>query len=131
MMDNLELKKLLGQSKAEYAKYLECGDSDTLAEAGELLWECLKADVAQVTSVKTDNFNELMKAAAKMGENRNQLFYHCYHFHSWYLGGVPSDFEVEKKLYLKSVKSLENIIKNRESKKRGKKRELENATEAI
>ena len=43
------LEKLLGQSKEEYAKYLANGETDVLAEAGELLWECLKADLAQVT----------------------------------------------------------------------------------
>lgn len=131
MIDNCELKKLLGQSKVEYARYLDGKDDDALAEAGELLWECLKAHIAQVTNTKTDNINTLAEATAQMGEAYNQLFCHCCHFHSWYVGGVPNDFAAEKKLYLKSAGSLEKIIENQGKPRRTKKQELENATEAI
>ncbi len=123
--------KLLDQSKIEYAKYLESGESDALAEAGELLWECVKADLVHVTSMKTDNVNALMRAVAPMGEIYNQLFYHSYHFHSWYVGGVPNDFALEKKLYLETVKSLETLKRNRENSKRTKKQVTENMVVVI
>jgi hypothetical protein len=130
-MVNNNFFKLLGQSKEEYTKYLESGESDALAEAGELLWECVKVDLAQVTSMKTDNVNALITAVGQMGEIYNTLFYHCYNFHSWYMGGVPNDFALEKKLYLKTVKSLETVIKNREDSKRTKKQVIENIVGAI
>lgn len=131
MTNDYEIKKLLSQSKEAYAKYVECNKVDDLAEAGELLWECLKANIAQVTNTKTDNVNELRRAAAPMGEIYNQLFFHCNHFHSLYLGdGVSNDFAAEKKLYQKSVRSLEKIIKNKVNCAKNRKR-LENATEAI
>jgi hypothetical protein len=104
-------KKLLGQSKEEYAKFLENQDVDILAEAGELLWKSLKAHLEQETNTKTNNFQALTKTASRMGERFNKLFFHCYHFHSWYSGvGVPNDFTAEKKLYSESVKSLEKIV---------------------
>ena len=130
MVDNNFLK-LLGQSKEEYTKYLENGVSDDLAEAGELLWECLKADIVQAANMKIDNVNALKLAVIKRGEAYNQLFYQCYHFHSWYVGGVPNDFSVEEKLYLKTAKSLETLIKNRENSKRTKKQLIENIATAI
>lgn len=130
MVDNNFLKKLLGQSKEEYAKYLENGVSDDLAEAGELLWECMKADIVQAANMKIGNVNALKLAVVKRGEAYNQLFYQCYHFHSWYVGGVPNDFAVEKKLYLKTVKSLETLIKNRANGRRTK-QAMENAVAAI
>ena len=120
-------KKLLGQSKKEYAKFLEKQDVDILAEAGELLWESLKAHLEQETNTKTNSFQTLTKIAARMGERFNTLFFHCYHFHSWYSGvGVPNDFPAEKKLYLESAKSFEKIISK--GKIRPKKREIEKAT---
>jgi len=82
MVDNSFLKKLLGQSKEEYSKYLENGMSDDLAEAGELLWECMKADISRASNMKIDIVNALKSAVAKRGEAYNQLFYRCYHFHS-------------------------------------------------
>jgi len=67
-----------------------------------------------------------------MGEPFNELFFHCYHFHSWYLGGgVPNDFETEKKLYEKSVKSLERIMMKRKNNRWTRKQKIENAAEAI
>ena len=131
MIYNNELRKLLGQSKEAYAQYLESKDGDALAEAGELLWECLKVNIAQVNKTKTDNINALRAAAAQLGEAYNQLFDHSYHFHSWYLGAVPNDFAAEEKLYLKTVKTLEKITKNIGNKCRTKKQELENAASAI
>lgn len=131
MVDNSFLKKLLGQSKEEYSKYLQNGVTDNLAEAGELLWECVKADIAQASNMKLDNVNALKSAVAKKGEAYNQLFYQCFHFHSWYVGGVPNDFVVEKKLYLKTVKSLETLIKNRGESKTTQKKVMENTIEAI
>jgi hypothetical protein len=120
-------KKLLGQSKMEYAKFLENKDVDVLAEAGELLWESLKSHLEQETNTKTNNFQTLTKTASQMGERFNKLFFHCYHFHSWYSGvGVPNDFKAEKKLYLESVKSLEKIVGK--GKTRPTKRELKKAT---
>jgi hypothetical protein len=119
--------KLLGQSKMEYAKFLENQDVDVLAEAGELLWESLKAHLEKETNTKTNNLQTLTKTASQRGEEINKLFFHCYHFHSWYSGvGVPHDFPAEKKLYLESVKSLERIISK--DKIRPKKREIEKAT---
>jgi len=116
MIDDNEIKKLLGQSKTEYANFLKHSKSDDLAEAGELLWECFRTDIAQVTNTKIDDINALIAAANQMGEPFNELFFHCYHFHSWYLGGgVPNDFETEKKLYEKSVKSLERIMMKRKN----------------
>jgi hypothetical protein len=47
------------------------------------------------------------------------------------MGGVPNDFALEKKLYLKTVKSLETVIKNREDSKRTKKQVIENIVGAI
>lgn len=124
MTENNILKRLMGQSKDEYAKYLANGETDVLAEAGELLWQCLKADIAQSRFMEKDNLTALKSAAAQMGETYNQLFYQCYHFHSWYTGGVPSDFVLEEKLYLKTAKSMETLIKNREN-SRINKRETE------
>jgi hypothetical protein len=129
MVDNNFLK-LLGQSKEEYTKYLENGVSDDLAEAGELLWECLKADIVQAANMKIDNVNALKLAVIKRGEAYNQLFYQCYHFHSWYVGGVPNDFVMEEKLYLKTIKSLEALLKNRANGRRAK-HAMENAVAAI
>jgi hypothetical protein len=132
MTNNLELIKLLKQSRSEYKNYLNGGKDDALAEAGELLWECLKANIAQVTNAKIDNNNALKAAAASMGEQFNQLFFHCYHFHSWYSGGgVPNNFEAEEKIYLESFKSVEKFVNNKRSSQRTKERELENAAEAI
>jgi hypothetical protein len=124
MIENDILRKLLGQSRGEYAKYLADGETDFLAEAGELLWQCLKADITQSNFMEKDNLTALKAAAAQMGETYNQLFYQCYHFHSWYTGGVPNDFVLEKKLYLKTAKSVETLIKNREN-NRINKRETE------
>lgn len=131
MIDDNEIKKLLAQSKLEYANYLEHGESDALAEAGELLWECFRANVAQITNVKIDNINALKATVANMGEPVNQLFFRCYHFHSWYSGGgVPNNFEAEKKIYIESLKSVEKIVKNRINSQRTKTQKLENAAEA-
>ena len=69
MVDNIFLKKLLGQSKEEYCKYLENGISDDLAEAGELLWECMKTDISQDSNLKNDNVHALKSAAAKRGKS--------------------------------------------------------------
>ena len=131
MFDIDILKKLLGQSQEEFSKYLENGESDVFAEAGELLWECMKIDVAQVIGRETDNINALKSAVSQMGETYNQLFYQCYHFHSWYIGGVPNDFALEKKLYLKTAKSLEKLIKNRETNRKIKKKAIENVALAV
>ncbi len=131
MVDNIFLKKLLGQSKEEYCKYLENGVSDDLAEAGELLWECVKTDISQDSNLKNDNVHALKSAAAKRGEVYNQLFYQCYHFHSWYVGGVPNDFIAEKKLYLKTAKSLEMLIKNRGESRTAEKQVMENIVDAF
>ncbi len=129
MSNNDDPEKLLGQSKEEYAKFLINQDSDVLAEAGELLWESLKAHIVQETNLKTNSVKTLTKAASLMGERFNTLFFHCYHFHSWYLGvGVPNDFVAEKKLYLESVRSLEKIVNNEGKSHKTKKRELEKAT---
>lgn len=129
MSINDDPEKLLSQSKEQYSKYLESQDSDILAEAGELLWECVKAHIAQETNLKTNNLKTLTNTVSQMGERFNKLFFHCYHFHSWYLGvGVPNDFGAERKLYLESAKSLEKIISNEGNSKRTKKRELEKAT---
>jgi hypothetical protein len=126
MINNNDPEKLLGQSKEEYAKYLENGESDSLAEAGELLWECLKADIAEVTNAKKNNINALMVAAAQRGETYNQLFYRCSHFHSWYLGGgVPNDFVAKRKLYLKTAKTLQKILERGNGRK-AKRKVLEN-----
>lgn len=129
MNDVDDPEKLLGQSKEQYAKFLESQNSDFLAEAGELLWESLKAHIAQRTNTKTNNFKILTNAASRMGKPFNELFFHCLHFHSWYSGvGVPNNFVAEEKLYSKSVKSLEKIISNKRNKRRTEKRELEKAT---
>jgi hypothetical protein len=131
IVDN-EIKKLLEQSKAVYSNYLKLGEEDSLAEAGELLWECVRASVAQITNIKIDNINALMSAATKMGEPFNQLFFRCYHFHSWYSGGgVPNNFEAEKRIYIESFRSVEKIVKNNKNSHRTKKQRLEAATEAI
>jgi hypothetical protein len=131
MIDDSEIKKLLEQSKTEYANYLKLDKEDALAEAGELLWECFRASVAQITNIKIDNINELMATTTQMGEPFNQLFFRCYHFHSWYSGGgVPNNFEAEKKIYIESVRSVEKIVKNKRNSQRTKKQKLETATEA-
>ena len=102
---------LLSQSKWQYAKFLENKDTDVFAEAGEMLWEALKAHLIQTANVKTSNYKTLTNVASQMGEPFNELFFHCYHFHSWYRGeGVPNNLAAEKKLYSKSVKSFEKII---------------------
>ncbi len=104
-------KILLGQSKQEYAKFLKCQDTDVFAEAGELLWESLKAYLKQATKQKLDGANALANMAGQMGDVFNELFFHCQHFHSWYSGvGVPNDFVAEKKLYTQSLETLEKII---------------------
>jgi hypothetical protein len=119
---------LLGQSKEEYAKYLKCQDNDFLAEAGELLWESLKAYIIQETNTKTSNIKTLTMATSQLGETVNQLFFRCYHFHSWYSGGgVPNDFTTEKKLYLESAKSLEKML-NEVNCQRTKPQELKKIT---
>ncbi len=91
----------------------------------------MKVDIVQVNGLKTDNVNALKTAVGQMGEIYNTLFYHCYHFHSWYVGGVPNDFALEKKIYLKTVKSMETVMKNREDNKRTKKRGAKNIVVAI
>ena len=126
MINNDDPRRLLGQSKEQYAKFLESKDNDVLAEAGELLWESLKAHITQMTNSKTDNFKTLTNAASKMGEPFNELFFHCLHFHSWYLGvGVPNNFAAEEKLYSESVQSLEKIINENGHSQRARKRPLE------
>lgn len=131
MIENNAIKELLEQSKTEYANYLKHGEGDALAEAGELLWECLRANLAQVTKIEIDNINALMAAVAQMGEPFNQLFFRCYHFHSWYSGGgVPNNFEAEEKMYLESFSSVEKMVKNKANSLRTKKQKLERA-EAI
>ncbi len=131
MINDNEIKKLLEQSKIEYMNYLKEGEEDALAEAGELLWDCFRANISQATNTKIDNINALMASVAKMGEPFTQLFYHCYHFHSWYSGGgKPNNFEAEKKIYIESFKSVEKILKNKRNSHRTKK-QLENAAEAI
>ncbi|MGD6934660.1 MAG: hypothetical protein ACQCN5_10690 [Candidatus Bathyarchaeia archaeon] len=102
---------LLIQSKQEYAKFLKSKDLDVFAEAGELLWESLKAYLMQATKQKLDGVRAMENIAGQMGEVYNELFFHCQHFHSWYLGvGVPNDFAAEKKLYTQSLQILEKII---------------------
>ncbi len=111
MGNNVNSERLLVQSKEEYSKFLESHNSDVFAQAGELLWESLKAHIIQVRDVKTKDIKSLTKTASQMGESFNELFFHCYHFHSWYLGeGVPNDFTAEKKLYLEAVESLNQLI---------------------
>lgn len=131
MIVNNEIEKFLGLSKELYAKYLESGEGDALSEAGELLWEGLKTDIAQVANTKTENIQTLTKAATQMGETYIQLFFHCYHFHSWYVHGVPNNIMAEKKLYQKSVKSLEKILKNRTNRRYPRKQKLKIAADAI
>lgn len=129
MSINDDPEALLGQSKEQYGKFLVSQDSDVLAEAGELLWESLKAYIAQVTNTKISNVKTLTNTAAQMGENFNKLFFHCSHFHSWFLGvGVPNDFTAEKKLYVEAEKSLEKIIRNAGKIRGTKKKEIETAT---
>jgi len=103
---------LLGQSKQEYAKFLKSQDVDVFAEAGELLWESFKAYLTQSTNItKIDGAKAFAKLASQMGEVFNELFFHCQHFHSWYIGeGVPTDYVAEKKLYTRSLNTLEKII---------------------
>src|SRR5208337_2264214 len=114
-IEDKDIEKLLGQSQEEYVKYLENGESDALAEAGELLWECLKVDMSKAAKTKADNINALMAAAALKGDDFTQLFYRCFHFHSWYAeGGVPNDFVLEKKLYKETAKTLQGMIENNE-----------------
>ncbi|XHH08136.1 MAG: hypothetical protein ACFCUE_11250 [Candidatus Bathyarchaeia archaeon] len=103
-------KFLLGQSKQEYAKFLKSQDVDVFAEAGELLWESLKAYLDEATQ-KNNGAKALATIANQMGDAFNELFFHCQHFHSWYSGvGVPNDFPAEKKLYTQSLATLEKII---------------------
>ncbi len=125
-----EFTKLLSQSKEAYSKYLDRNEVEDLAEAGEFLWECLKFKIAQLNNMKTANISALREASAQMGEVFNQLFFHCYHFHSWYLMGVLNDLETEKKLYLESVRTLENIINNKENSRKTKKK-IEKSTEQM
>jgi len=125
MLDNQELKKLLGQSESEYAKFLMHNDVEAFAEAGELLWECFKLYITRITNKKTDNLNDLRKAASQLGEEYNLLFDRCYHFHCWYEGAVPNDFEAEKQLYLKTSQSLEKTMRNKGKIRRTKRPELE------
>jgi hypothetical protein len=111
MSSNESPQMLLNQSKIQYGKFLKNRDNDVLAEAGELLWESLKAHLAQVTNTKTSNLKTLTKTASQMGEVFNELFFHCYHFHTWYIGdGVLNDYRTENNLYLQSVGVLEQII---------------------
>jgi hypothetical protein len=126
MINDDDPNKLLGQSKEQYAKFLVSHDNDVLAEAGELLWESLKAHVMQIASIKVSNLKTLTKAASEMGETYSTLFFHCYHFHSWYLGvGVPNSIIAEKKLYLESVKLLEKTMNENGHTQRARKRRLE------
>jgi hypothetical protein len=126
MINDDDPNKLLGQSKEQYAKFLVTHDNDVLAEAGELLWESLKAHVMQIASIKVSNLKTLTKAASEMGETYSTLFFHCYHFHSWYLGvGVPNSIIAEKKLYLESVKLLEKTMNENGHTQRARKRRLE------
>jgi len=62
MINDNEIKKLLRQSKIEYANYLKLGEGDDLVQAGELLWECFRANIAQVTHTKIANFNQKVQA---------------------------------------------------------------------
>jgi hypothetical protein len=103
---------LLGQSKQVYAKFLKSQDVAVFAEAGELLWGSFKAYLKQATDMqKIDGAKALAKIASQMGEVYNELFFHCQHFHSWYIGeGVPTDYVAEKKLYTQSFNTLEKII---------------------
>jgi hypothetical protein len=102
---------LLGQSKQEYSKFLKSQDVDVFAEAGELLWESLKAYLKQATKQKMDGAKALAIIASQMGDVFNELLFNCQHFHSWYIGvGVPNDFAAEKKLYTQSLETLEKII---------------------
>ena len=126
MINNDDPRRLLGQSKEQYAKFLESKDNDVLAEAGELLWESLKAHIIQTGNIKVSNLKILTKAASEMGETYSTLFFHCYHFHSWYLGvGVPNSIIAEKKLYLETVKLLEKTINENGHSQRARKRPLE------
>ena len=112
MVENGDIEKLLGQSKDAYARYLENGEGDALAEAGELLWECLKAEIVEAANTKIANFNALKTEADLRGETYSQLFFRCHHFHSWYFeGGVPNNFAAEKKLYIETAKTLRKILK--------------------
>ena len=132
MINDSEIKKLLEQSKKEYANYLKHGEEDALAEAGNLLWECFRANIAQITNIKIDNIKALKSAVAQMEEPVNQLFFRCYHFHSWYSGGgVPNNFEAEKKIYIESFKSVEKIVENKINNQRMSKQKLEKSAEAI
>jgi hypothetical protein len=111
MSNNDSAQMLLSQSKEKYVNFIENKDSDVLVEAGELLWESLKAHLAKITNTKTSNIKTLTKTASQMGEVFNELFFYCYHFHSWYLGdGISNDYIAEKKLYLQSVDEVEQII---------------------
>jgi hypothetical protein len=111
MSSNIEPVVLLGQSRGKYAEFIETKDDDVLAEAGELLWESLKSHLTRVSNSETSDFKTLTEAAVEMGENFTELFYRCYHFHSWYFGnGVSNDCVVEKQLYLQSVDALEKIL---------------------
>ena len=126
MIKDKDIEKLLGQSQEEYDKYLENGESDALAEAGELLWECLKIDMAKAAKTKAGNINSLMAAAALKGDDFTRLFYRCFHFHSWYAeGGVPKDFVLEKRLYKETVKTLQGMIENSEKARKLKRQVME------
>ena len=115
MIEDKDIERLLGQSQEEYDKYLESGESDALAEAGELLWECLKVDMAKAAKTKAGNINALMAVAALRGDAFVELFYRCFHFHSWYFeGGVPNDFVLEKRLYRETAKTLQGMLENSE-----------------
>ena len=127
MIENKDIEKLLGQSKDAYDRFLENGESDALAEAGELLWECLKAELNQEANAKIENFNALKTEADLRGEKYSQLFFRCHHFHSWYFeGGVPNNFVAEKKLYIVTAKTLQKILEDKNSRKI-KKQAIENA----
>ena len=126
MIENRDIEKLLGQSKDAYAKYLENGEAEGLAEAGKLLWECLKAELSQTAIAKTYNLNALKEEANLRGEMVSQLFFRCHHFHSWYFeGGVPNNVAAEKKLYLGTLNSLQKILENKHILK-AKKQAIEN-----
>lgn len=64
----MTLRNCWVKAREQYANFLENQAVDILAEAGELLWESLKAYLEQETNKKTNNFQTLTKTAACMGK---------------------------------------------------------------
>jgi len=111
MAKNPRIKSFLSKSQAEYRGYKRTGDSDTLAQAGEKLWNVMSLLVQEKAGRKITSYGELQKAVSDLygaGATSTLLitFKNAYDLHKFFYRGWTENIKEIEELYAETYNGL-------------------------